>query len=121
MSLRFICSGVMRGSSIRDLANTEWVLDSDEDWWYWLVCGRVKCMCNCDWCISGAAGDAAFWWCWFMLWIADDACTIILGDVDEEAAAVTDEDSVTMSLSLCTLPAEEMDDERMARNFLCGL
>lgn len=77
-------------------------------------------MCNCDWCIGGAAGDggAAFaWWLW------DDACTIILlGDVDDEAAAaVTVEDSLTMSLSLCTLPADEMDEERMARNFLCGL
>lgn len=59
MSLRFICSGVIRGSSISDLARTEWVLESDDAlaWWYGLplvVCGRVKCMCNWDWwCING--------------------------------------------------------------------
>lgn len=30
MSLRFICSGVIRGSSINDLANTECVLDKED-------------------------------------------------------------------------------------------
>jgi len=39
MSTRFICSGVMRGPSINDLANVECVLDSDDE---------VKCCCNCD-------------------------------------------------------------------------
>jgi len=44
MSLRFICSGVIRGSAISDLASTECELAIEA-----LGLARVRCMCSWLW------------------------------------------------------------------------
>lgn len=113
MSLRFICSGVIRGSAIRDLARTECELAIDA-----FGLPRVRCMCNWLWAVpapsgagleptdmaaGGGGGVATLFG--MGLWRGLTALRLFDPDVELLASASA------VSNSRC----------RRARNFLCGL